>query len=378
MKKIFTALFAITSFSVLADNPSVTIDGLKYQIFDNEYAKVSLVEEIKGDIVIKEYVDIDGKTYPVAVIGDVIGEEGQKIVLPSTAKKIWGCFGSATISVLPEGIDEIWEDNFRDVNLPEEINLPSIERLGPRVFMEAKGIKRVNIGNKLYALGADVFTGTEISEINFADRVQQAGDKFISNFAFGFMDGIKELKLPEWNGLVYGDCFAHECENLERIVFPDVATIKYGYNKYYANITLMGPSVPVYGYFFRDCPKLKEIVCLGETPIEITNIDNFKEKNIWIYNTAEEFTFMDNMDECVLKVPAGSEALYRAHPVWGRFQTILGFENGDYNLVSINSVEADENSEPVYYNLQGIQVKEPVKGQIYIRKAGAETTKVIM
>ena len=84
------------------------------------------------------------------------------------------------------------------------------------------------------------------------------------------------------------------------------------------------------------------------------------------------------MDGCVLKVPAGSEALYRAHPVWGRFQTILGFENGDYNLVSINSVEADKDATPVYYNLQGIQVKEPVKGQLYIRKAGAETTKVIL
>ncbi len=378
MKKIFTALFAITSFGVLADNPSVIIDGLKYQILDNEYAKVSLAEEIKGDIVIKEYVDIDGKTYPVAVIGDVIGEEGQKIALPSTAKKIWGCFGPATVSVFPEGIEEIFDSNFKETTLPEEINLPSIKCLGPRAFMGAKGIQRVNIGSKLQALGADVFAGTEISEINFEYGMQPDTDGYFSNFAFQYMAKLKEFKLPKWDKYTYADCFACECENLERIVFPDVAAIEYEYNLLYANITLMGPSVPVYGYFFKDCPKLKEIVCLGETPIEITNIDNFKEKNIWIYNTAEEFTFMDNMEGCVLKVPAGSEALYRAHPVWGRFQTILGFENGDYNLVSINSVKADENSEPVYYNLQGIEVKDPVKGQLYIRKAGSETTKIIM
>ena len=119
-------------------------------------------------------------------------------------------------------------------------------------------------------------------------------------------------------------------------------------------------------------------MCDGKNPPEVTALEGFKDRHVAWGCDVDAFDIVDNMDGCVLKVPAGSEELYRADPVWGRFQTILGFENGDYNLVSINSVKADENSEPVYYNLQGIQVKEPVKGQIYIRKAGAETTKVIM
>ena len=383
MKKIFTVLFAAMALNSFAESARVTIDGLEYEVIKNDYAYVSLSDKantIKGDVVIKNHVDIDSKTYPVTIIGDIIVEEGKKIVLPETAKEIWGRFGPGVIESFPKGIEMFLGNNFYGTKLPEEICLLSVKSIGPNTFYLAEGVRKVNIGNNLISLGANAFSITEIDEIAFDSDGQNSDfpSCVFSNWTFDLMYNIKELKLPAHNGIKLGDCIAQNCEALERVIFPDMKSIEYGYNSLISDITIIGQGVPVYGYFFKDCPKLKEIVCLGETPIEITNIDNFKEKNTWVKNTAEEFTFMDNMDECVLKVPAGSEALYREDPVWGRFQTILGFENGDYNLVSINSVEADENAEPVYYNLQGIQVKEPVKGQLYIRKAGAETTKVIL
>ena len=126
------------------------------------------------------------------------------------------------------------------------------------------------------------------------------------------------------------------------------------------------------GTLIAGCFKLKDVVCLGNVPPEITGINNTAK-----YNDHTGFWITDNMDQCILKVPAGSEQAYRDHPIWGKFKTILGFENGDYT--SISSVpSADSNdAAPVYYNLQGIKVSNPAKGQLYIRTIGSKAEKVI-
>ncbi len=380
MKKVFTLMCLMIAINACPAEKSVDIDGLKYSLRGGEFVVVSDNSDTElppGDIIIKDYVEIDGVTYPVSVIECIASAEGRKVIIPQTVKEVWTGLRGAVLDELPSSLEACRVFAFTESTLPEAVSLPSIKDLGPNSFMTAKGVKKITLGPDICSFGAYAFSGTEISEIVFKDG-EQSDFAFISNWGISFMPYLEELKLPKWGNLTLGDCAVAACENLKRVIFPDVQSIEYGYCQYYSDLAIMMRDVPVYGFFFCGCPKLKEIVCLGETPIEITDIDNFKEKNIWVKNTAEEFTFMDNMDGCVLKVPAGSEELYRTHPVWGRFQTILGFENGDYDLVSINSVKADENSEPVYYNLQGIQVKEPVKGQLYIRKAGAETAKVIM
>lgn len=121
------------------------------------------------------------------------------------------------------------------------------------------------------------------------------------------------------------------------------------------------------------CEKLAEIVCLGSVPPELTGIDETAK-----YDNHTGFWITDNMDQCILKVPAGSEEKYRQDPVWGKFKTIYGFENCDYT--SISTVPAAEQSEsaPVYYNMQGIKVTNPTKGQLYIRTTGSKTEKIVL
>ncbi len=387
MKKLFAALFAISMLNASAELPSVIIDGLEYFLVNDEYAAVCTPSKtiIENDVIIENKVTIDGIVYPVTQVWNLdISSEWINVSLPESITKISGRMFHADIQYIPENLTDISSDGLSVTRLPEKLCLSSIENIGPNTFVGTERIKKIIIGAKLNALGEGAFIDSEVEVIEFEDRADSELNyvSFIADGAFYYASNLKELKFPKWVDVEYGDCAVLSCENLERVIFPDVPTIKYGYHKRYTDVMLEDRYVPIYGYLFRDCPKLKEIVCMGETPARITNIENFKEKcNSILYEeiySAEEFTFMDNMDGCVLKVPAGSEELYRADPVWGRFQTILGFENGDYNLVSINSVETDENLEPVYYNLQGIQVKEPVKGQLYIRKAGVETTKVIM
>lgn len=51
-----------------------------------------------------------------------------------------------------------------------------------------------------------------------------------------------------------------------------------------------------------------------------------------------------------------------------------GNEPGDATVVE--DVEAD-NAPVEYYNLMGVKIAEPVKGQIYIERQGAKVTKKI-
>lgn len=54
---------------------------------------------------------------------------------------------------------------------------------------------------------------------------------------------------------------------------------------------------------------------------------------------------------------------------------------GDPSLVGgesgVNAIVDSENDDPVYFNLQGIRVAEPISGNIYIVRRGSKTTKVI-
>lgn len=381
MKRIIAMLCAMVALSALAQEPGLVIDGLRYILRGGEFVAVKGLysDAPAGDVIIKDYVEIDGNTYPVSVIEFITDADGRKIIIPQTVKEIRGRLEGAILDGLPVSLEACGFEAFTDVNLPETVNLPQSKDIGPDSFKGAKGVKKIILGHNLERLGAYAFWGTEISEVIFEDGGQENGTSHcISNMAVYGMSRLKEIKLPKWSNLELGDCVIRGCENLERVIFPDIPTIEYGYCLYYSGFDIMNRNVPVYGYLFKDCPKLKEIVCLGETPVEITNIDNFKEKNEWVHNTAEEFTFMDNMDGCVLKVPAGSEALYRAHPVWGRFKTILGFKNGDYGTTAIIAPAAYEAAaEPVYYNLQGMHIQDPVKGQLYIRTIGSKTDKVV-
>ena len=114
------------------------------------------------------------------------------------------------------------------------------------------------------------------------------------------------------------------------------------------------------------CPNMKEVVCFANIPPQF-----YRHESLY---TA--FKIIDNED-CVLKVPAGSEELYRLDPVWGHFKTIEGFEPGEYTGVyEVAAVEAPY-EQPVYYNLQGQRIDHPQPGHLYIRKQGSQVKKMV-
>ena len=404
MKKMILALsaaLAVTGNAYAQNGTGAYIDGIYYESYidqqnGNEYAAVAYNTYPDGypetDIIIPKTVTINGKTLEVKRISAgaldwVVYKNIRHIALPDGIISIDECaIGSPTpneeyartVSVdLPESIETLYDACLCSTIIKEDLNLPNIRSIGPMTLSDTP-IKKLTLGGNLSAVGWLAFSGADIEELIFEDDNHTDyffGLKpFLSNGAFDGMK-IKELKLPKWNNMVIGDCVAANCPQLERVVFPDIPYFEYGYSSYsYMNVTLI---MGIYGYFFKDCPNLHEVVCLGMEPPAILGLEKFASVDVLRYNGCQTFEFMDNIDNCILKVPAGSEQAYRNDPVWGKFKTILGFENGDYT--SISSVpSADSNDAvPVYYNLQGIKVSNPAKGQLYIRATGSTAEKVI-
>ena len=374
MRLIFTFLLAALALSLHGQPPTVTIDRVCYTILEQEgygcaSSPVENSENLNNeDIIILSSVEYNGKQYPVThFYGYYYANEGQKICLPEGIVEITGGAPSAVIEAVPQSVERLLQEAFYGTTLPNELYLRNVKKIGPESFF-CKGLENLRIGSSLELLGCNAFSQT-LKEFVLDDGVPGVPLALTWNSLSCLSQ--KEFKIPYRSPLTLSDCLMEHNKSVERIVFPDIEEIEYGGANSFSNLSL---TVYIYGFFFRNCSALKEIVCLGETPPEITNLELI---NTYPFNEATEFNITDNMDRCILKVPAGSEQAYRNDPVWGKFKTILGFENGDYT--SISSVpSADSNDAvPVYYNLQGIKVSNPAKGQLYIRATGSTAEKVI-
>ena len=51
---------------------------------------------------------------------------------------------------------------------------------------------------------------------------------------------------------------------------------------------------------------------------------------------------------------------------------------GEGKATSVEDVETGLSSDVVYYNLQGMRVEKPVKGQVYIQVQGGKSKKVML
>lgn len=370
MNKLLFLSLSLIAASLQAEPPHKIIDGVDYIIDGNTAIATSPMDESAKsaqDIIIRQSVEYDGTEYPVSQFwGYCVAYDGQRIYLPEGITTIQGESFGARIDALPSSIENIMSGSLREVTLPADLYLPNIRILGPNA-LNATGVTTLRLGPSLKLLGTDAFN-TAMTKVEFdcsdGNEPLDLGWNSLNHFPG------QELLLPKRNQLKISDCVMEYSDNIERILFPDIAEIEYGgadaYN-YLANV------IELNGCFFRECPNLREIVCLGAEPIEITNTDLIFSYPV---SNATEFNIVDKPENIILKVPAGSETLYRSHPLWGKFKTIYGFENGDYTAIETIICEPTE-SECTYYNLQGIKVACPVKGQLYIRDSGRSIEKIV-
>lgn len=375
MKKLafFVFVLALASLVCRAEMPYIVEDGVRYYILESEHYAIATspadpAQSSAGTIVVKESVEYNNVEYPVTCYwGYEWLREGQKICLPEGLETIEGYSSGAVMDYIPQSLEHAMRYSFYYVTLPENISLPNIRTIGPYAFTESN-VRRITIGPRVSKLGYPAF-GDNVCDLIFEEGEPDEPLRLLWR-SFG-CKSLTELKLPRRNSMYISDCFVPKGDNLVRVVFPEVDEITYAGAAAMTELSLI---IPIKGYWIEVGPKFREVVCLGTVPPEITNLELIDS---YTFSEATEFNITDNNDQCVLKVPAGSEDLYKMHPIWGKFRNICGFEGGDYTSVVAPEGESVDNGLPVYYNLQGMEVKNPVKGGVYIRRTGATVSKIV-
>lgn len=372
MKLICSFLLSLFALSASAETPEITINHVSYYINKTEgyavAAKPTNSSELTdGDIVVQKTVEYSGEIYPVKSFGGYeVEKAGQKIILPEGITEIGGESPGAVFCTLPQTIERILPFALAYTSLPTNIYFPNIEIVGPASFYKS-GVKKLRLGTTLRILGTKCYDD-ELEEL-----VMESSDEDTPLTLSGgsLCMTNSEIILPSRKNLIISDCAVAQCINLQRIVFPDIEQIKYGAEDSYKATTNI---VELNGLFIQNCPNLKEVVCLSKVPTEITDLDRLATYPI---KTTSEFKITDNTDQCILKVPAGSEHLYASHPIWGKFNIIYGFEGGDYTSVATINTDNGSDILPKYYNLQGLEVKNIKKGQLYIRVNNGQAEKIV-
>ena len=374
---------------------TVLVDGIRYELnlFNNKYTASVLsadddvynpdCKRYSGIVTINPYVrynDVDYKVTSVWNYAFYKCADLEEIILPNTITDIYSyafaeC-GDLKLE-LPSSVEGIGNQAFMNTNFFPPLDFRNVKHFDLYAF-EGVTFNEVTLGADLEGLRSMSFTKSPIEKLIFEES-ENISDKYLYLYVYTFYrSNLHELQLPE-RRLFFSNYVCAEMPNLERVILPDVKKIRYKYDVYSYQAELMIP------YFTSErgeeiitkCPRLKEIVSLAATPPQFYyttyNFSTKKEEERSI-----EPPIIDDHSQYVLKVPQGSEELYRADPVWGRFERIEGFAPGEYTGISEAPVtDFESEAAPVYYNLQGMQVKEPVKGQLYIRRTGAKTAKIV-
>jgi hypothetical protein len=189
------------------------------------------------------------------------------------------------------------------------IILPTnITSIGQSSFGYAIGLTSIVIPDQVTTINVTAFVRCEgLKEVTMGNSVSYIGEN-----AFFYCKVLSDIKLP--NSLVTIANYAFfECHNFKNIIIPNsVTTI--GYEAFIfcdgltsvsigSSVTSMGGSV------FSYCDKLSAIYAYPTTPVSFTAY-------------SDVFTRVDTA-KCILYVPQGTKALYKAANQWKDFNNII-------------------------------------------------------
>ena len=180
----------------------------------------------------------------------------------------------------------------------------------------------------------------DISNTSIAEHAYNP-EAYIPYKGFSNMYYLKKIALPTLLAGFHNNSFADT--GLKEVYIPSGATT-FGLN------------------VFNECKDLTKVTVAQAIPAQIS----------WCVFAGS------GRPKATLVVPVGSKALYQAHEEWGQFGNII---EDDKVVDGIDDVLAEDlsSSEPVeYFNLSGRKVNAPLAPGFYIRRQGAQTTKVLV
>jgi len=243
-----------------------------------------------------------------------------------------GCIGLKSI-IIPNSVITIGSGAFWGcTNLPS-VNIPSsVTFIGSFAFANCGGISSIVIPSSVSSIGENAFNDTKWYES------QLSGIVYLNNWILGYKNIMPEnTTIDIKNGTTgIADCAFQFCMNLKAINIPNsvISIGNYAFNFDTSITTIHIPNSIVFigkGSFdnctgltsinipylvssigcaaLQNCPNIMSIYAYPTIPVDLHNICS-------VFNEI-------NTTKCILYVPIGSKALYKAADQWKDFTNIV-------------------------------------------------------
>lgn len=434
MKKLLLSIFAATA--VLAANaaPQVVIDGLGYDLNDeNMTASVVPLEgsigspDITGDIVVPETITTGGSTYTVTAVGidSFYNSTVTSVVLPNTVTSVGrdAFYGISTLQSVTfgSGISELPGSLFINCTALTDVycyavnppyiytnTFPTNIRGNIYLHVPAASVSAYMAAANWSALKAILpiaEPGTMLNKANVNGLVFDLNHATLtavlaaaysqpSNYDLSGYDG--DVVIPatiQENGNTYivtavgAECFYQK--NPTSIDFPNTI-ITVGWEAFWNIPSLTAITFPDSMQTLEDgaiyaCYYLTEITFgsgtleLGgsssSSPYCIANLSALNKITCLaeVPPTATATTFDPSVKtHTTLVVPFGKAAAYQAAPYWGGFMEYVELPSTGVEEIATDNIVA-----PRYFTIKGIEVANPEEGQIVIEVRGAKSVKKV-
>lgn len=337
-----------------AETLDVTIDGFNYLLYmTGKNAELLYSENYSGEINVPEDVEYEGQKFTVTSIGEGAFDgltDVTAIHLPETVKSIGKrAFAETGVDVMaiPQGVTEIPEEMMADCHNLISLSLPDhFETVGVRAFYGSEKIRYI----------------------------------FCNNLGFGEEHVVPTFNTYEGDPTNYGEAFSTEIWPDCMLVIPANMFGNYKKANGWKNFKSWA--------YWHDYDVLPE--SFGFTPAEITVeegnpvriVPTFEPSNATVvsYIVTEldteiatiEGIEVDGKREFDVKYVSPGETTLVMYCGLLKTECKITCEKS----VGIKDINSD-NEDVRWFNLEGIEIKRPVKGQPAIRVSGGKATKVI-
>ena len=253
-KILIWLLLAFTNLKALA--LTVTVDNLKYSTFSNTARVVGFENNPSQDIdlVIPEFIEYEGNTYYVTVIGD----------------SAFNNCSSLTSVIIPNIVSSIGNSAFSNcIGLTSVIIPNSVFDIGNDAFSGCSSLTSVTIGNSVTSIGDSAFGGcSSLTSVTIPNSVTSIGSR-----AFEYCNRLTSVTIPNSVTSIGSRAFEY-CNRLTSLTIPNsVTSIEYGVFEGCSGLTsvTIPNSVTSIEYdAFKNCIGLTSVTI----PNSVTSIDN--------------------------------------------------------------------------------------------------------
>ena len=307
MKKRFTAflttLILCVFFSISASANVIYVNGIYYDISENNATVTSCDANCSGGLVIPESITFKNSTYSVTSIGKGAFNR---------------CIGLTSVTI-PNSVTSIGDEAFRCCFDLTFVMIPnSVTSIGREAFYYCGSLSFVTIPNSVTSIGDGAFLCCEsLTSFTIPNSVTSIGER-----VFESCSGLTSVTIPNSVTSIGNDAFNH-CKGLTSVTLPN-------------SLTSIGHGA------FLDCVNIENFYCYAE---KVPSAG---------YGAFDGFS-----DHATLYVPASAIEAYKTTEPWSYFGTIKaidtteGVESVKDRVISIQSASG-------FVNISGLNNNETV------------------